>query len=126
MEGNNSTGLYSGISTTTGVNSGYGDADVVSLLNLGTRGGNTVNNGIFAGGLSSNSVNTLNLNVNGSSTLGSIQNVHINGGGQGQVLTTDGNGNLSFTTVSGSPTGPAGGSIYPNPSIAIWKSLVLS
>lgn len=33
-------------------------------------------------------------------TLGPIANIHITGGTSGQVLTTDGSGNLSFATAS--------------------------
>lgn len=46
------------------------------------------------------SVNTLDLNVTGLSNLGHISNVKILGGTEHQVISTDGNGNLSFTTVS--------------------------
>jgi len=41
-----------------------------------------------------------NLTVTGNVSLGSIANVHINGGTNGQYVKTDGNGNLSFTTVT--------------------------
>lgn len=33
-------------------------------------------------------------------SLGAVANVHITGGSSGQVLTTDGAGNLSFATAS--------------------------
>jgi hypothetical protein len=46
------------------------------------------------------SVSTLNLNVTGVANLGNIGNVKILGGAEGQIISTDGNGNLSFTTVS--------------------------
>lgn len=56
------------------------------------------------------SVGTLNqLNVSGQSNLGLISNVIIGGGSAGQVLTTDGTGQLSWTTVSGG--GGGGGSL---------------
>ena len=45
------------------------------------------------------SVNTLNLNVSGVSNLGPATNVKITGGVTGQSLVTDGNGNLSFSTI---------------------------
>lgn len=41
------------------------------------------------------------LNVAGFSNLGAVGNVTITGGTAGQVLTTDGNGVLSFSTVAG-------------------------
>ena len=44
----------------------------------------------------------------GVTNLGAVANVHITGGSNAQVLTTDGAGNLSWTTVSG---GGGGGSI---------------
>jgi len=34
-------------------------------------------------------------------SLGDVGNLHITGGDDGQVLTTDGTGNLSFTAASG-------------------------
>ena len=47
------------------------------------------------------SVGTLSsLAVNGTSTLGAIANVKITGGTSGQVVSTDGTGNLSFTTIN--------------------------
>jgi len=47
------------------------------------------------------SVGTLSgLTVSGSTNLGSVTGVTINGGTSGQVLTTDGTGTLSWTTVS--------------------------
>jgi hypothetical protein len=42
------------------------------------------------------------LNVSGTSNLSAIGNVKITGGSSGQVIATDGTGNLSFTTISGS------------------------
>lgn len=52
------------------------------------------------------SVGTLaNLTVNGNVTLGAVSNVHVTGGTSGQFISTDGNGNLSFSTVS-VPTSP--------------------
>lgn len=36
------------------------------------------------------------LTVNGESSLGAIANVHITGGSSGQLISTDGTGNLSF------------------------------
>ena len=40
------------------------------------------------------------INVNGVSNLGPVGNVKITGGTSGQVVQTDGTGNLSFTTIS--------------------------
>lgn len=48
---------------------------------------------------------TGNISVSGTSDLGNVSNVKISGGTSGQVVTTDGNGNLSFSsvTLTGSP-----------------------
>lgn len=50
------------------------------------------------------SVNTLDLNVTGISNLGPVTNVKITGGLSGQALTTDGAGNLSFSSIDQSGT----------------------
>jgi hypothetical protein len=49
------------------------------------------------------------LTVNGVSTLGPASNVKITGGTNGQVLTTDGTGSLSWTSVSGGGGGDVSG-----------------
>jgi hypothetical protein len=46
------------------------------------------------------------LTVNGITNLGSNSNVKITGGSLGQVLGTDGSGNLSWVTGAGAPGGP--------------------
>jgi hypothetical protein len=46
-----------------------------------------------------NSINTNNIIVNASADLGSVENLTINGGTSGQVLTTDGVGNLAWSTL---------------------------
>ena len=51
---------------------------------------------VFANG----HVAAASLAVTGTTDLGAVSNVSITGGSSGQVLTTDGAGNLSFTTVS--------------------------
>jgi hypothetical protein len=50
-------------------------------------------------------VNANNLSVTGTSQLGSNANVKITGGSSGQVLKTDGAGNLSWATDTASPAG---------------------
>lgn len=66
-----------------------------------------VKNGLSAGNInlhaSNATVSTENLTVSGESDLGSVSNVTITGGTSGQVLTTDGAGNLSFSSGSQSP-----------------------
>ena len=66
-----------------------------------------VKNGLTAGNInlhtSNATVQTGNLIVSGDSNLGSVSNLTITGGTSGQVLTTDGAGNLSFTSGSSNP-----------------------
>ena len=66
-----------------------------------------VKNGLSAGNINLNASNatieTGNLIVSGESNLGSVSNITITGGTSGQVLTTDGAGNLSFTSGSSNP-----------------------
>jgi hypothetical protein len=45
-------------------------------------------------------ITTTNLTANGVSNLGPISNVRITGGSTGQAITTDGTGNLVFSTIS--------------------------
>lgn len=52
---------------------------------------------VFANG----HVAAASLAVTGTTDLGAVSNVTITGGTSGQVLTTDGAGNLSFSTASG-------------------------
>jgi hypothetical protein len=77
----------SGISVTGGagiIGTGFSIAS-----GLGTFTGLTANTGTV------NFTNTTNV------ALGAVGNLHITGGSNGQVLTTNGNGNLSWSTVSG-------------------------
>jgi hypothetical protein len=48
----------------------------------------------------SNALNLSSLTVTGESNLGNVGNVKITGGSNGQVVTTDGSGNLTFTSIS--------------------------
>jgi hypothetical protein len=54
--------------------------------------------------VSTNMLNqTGNLNITAANvSLGAIGNIHITGGTSGQAITTDGAGNLSFSTVASS------------------------
>jgi hypothetical protein len=62
------------------------------------------------------SVGTLTtLTVSGTSNFGAVGNVTITGGTTGQVLTTNGSGGLSWTTVSG-----GGGSTYGDSNVATY------
>ena len=81
------TGNVSGGNLTTS-----GALSVTGNANVGNIGAAT---GEFSAG-----VNTANLTANGTVTLGNVGNVKIDGGSNGQVLTTDGSGNLSFVSIS--------------------------
>lgn len=45
-------------------------------------------------------ITTINLTANGVSNLGPVSNLILTGGANGQALTTDGNGNLTFSTIT--------------------------
>jgi hypothetical protein len=71
-----------------------GDASIVDVIDA--------NANVTANGLSS----TGNVSFTGANaSLGAVGNLHITGGTNGQVLTTDGVGNLNFTTPGASTTG---------------------
>ena len=52
--------------------------------------------------LANGDITTINFTSNGSANLGNVANVHIFGGSNGQVLQTDGLGNLSFSSTANS------------------------
>jgi len=89
---------------------------VGTLANLAVTGNvnaGNVSGAFLTGTLTTNaqpnitSVGTLTgLTVNGISNLGSNANLKLSGGSAGQVLGTDGSGNLSWITGAGSPGGP--------------------
>ena len=62
---------------------------------------NLVSNGTITGNvITANTANLVDLTVTGNANLGDVANLTILGGSNGQVLTTDGNGDLSWTTVN--------------------------
>lgn len=69
-------------------------------------------NGITAGNITldapTGNATVTNLAVTAKTSLGNVSNVSITGGTNGQVLTTDGTGNLNFTT----PAAANAGNIY--------------
>ena len=74
-----------------------GDTAIVDVIDA--------NANVTANGLSS----TGNVSFTGANvSLGAVGNLHITGGTNGQVLSTDGLGNLSFQT----PAAASGGNIY--------------
>ena len=98
----------------TTANSGFNYGLDLQFLDLGIPGANApfkvadirLNNGVE---LVANAANALSIDanvtlgslaVNGVSNLGANGNVVISGGTDGQYLQTDGNGNLSWTTIS--------------------------
>jgi len=126
----NGSGILSWASVAGGGGS-YTDSNVVTLLssfgsnNITTTGnitsGNVITTGAVGatgrvsglsfegstaniGSLQALSVGTYingNLSVSGESTLGDVSNINISGGSSGQVLSTDGAGNLSWISASG-------------------------
>ena len=65
----------------------------------------------YLGNISTTGVASITTLVVGTTAdLGSVNNIIIEGGTDGQVLSTDGDGNLSWTTVSGGGNGVPGGS----------------
>lgn len=74
-----------------------GDTSIVDVIDA--------NANVTANALSS----TGNVSLTGANvSLGAVGNLHITGGNSGQVLSTDGLGNLSFQT----PAAASGGNIY--------------
>jgi hypothetical protein len=83
----------------------------MALKPLNSEGGFGIDNGnviIQANGdVTTNNIsvsdvaNIANLVISQLANLGAISNVVITGGSSGQFITTDGNGNLSFTTFTG-------------------------
>jgi hypothetical protein len=85
---------------------------LTSLAVTGNVNAGNISGTFISGTLTTNaqpnitSVGTLTgLTVNGTTNLGSNSNVKITGGSLGQVLGTDGNGNLSWVTGAGAPGG---------------------
>jgi len=64
-----------------------------------------VKNGLTAGNItldaSSGNISTTNISVSNKSDLGNVGNVKITGGSSGQLLRTDGLGNLSWSSSGG-------------------------
>jgi hypothetical protein len=76
------------------------------------------NAALFVTGLKSNGyVNTVDLTVTGLTNLGSIDNLQIDGGTNGYVLSTDGAGALSWVPQTGGPGGD-----YSNTNVASYLS----
>jgi len=95
-------GLPGQVLTTNGNGSlswGSGGGANVGTLQEVTDQGNTTTTDITLAGVSATSLDTDSLLVTGLSDLGNVENVVIEGGADGQVLTTDGTGNLSFANT---------------------------
>ena len=76
------------------------------------------NAALFTTGLKSNGyVNTVDLTVTGNTNLGSIDNLQIDGGANGYVISTDGAGVLSWVPQTGGPGGD-----YSNTNVASYLS----
>lgn len=107
------TGNLSWVDQSGGGGGNYGNSNVASYLPTYTgnlSGGNlVVTSGVYAYDISSTGTAFLTtLNVNAQSRLGSVANVNITGGTNGQVLSTDGTGNLHWANPTAGPQGPQG------------------
>ena len=120
----NITSVGTLISLDVGGNITSGNANLGNLVisNYFSGSGNLLSNvtAVKSGTVTTNaqpnitSVGTLTgLTVTGVTTLGNVGNVKISNGSAGQVLTTDGYGNLSWATVSGG----GGGSVYGDANV---------
>jgi hypothetical protein len=79
--------------------------------NASVNGNITANGTAYLGNISTTGIASITtLSVGTTANLGAVANVTITGGTAGQVLTTNGSGNLSWTTVSGGSNGTPGGS----------------
>lgn len=76
------------------------------------------NAALFTTGLKSNGfVSTVDLTANGTVNLGSVSNIHIDGGTDGYVLSTDGAGSLNWVPQTGGPGGD-----YSNTNVSSYLS----
>jgi hypothetical protein len=73
-------------------------ANNISATNLTATTGNITTGNITT--VNSTNIVTSNVTANGNVTLGAVGNVHITGGNVGEVLGTDGAGNLSWGSVA--------------------------
>lgn len=73
-------------------------AGIANVLVLTATGANVKGTANITGNLVAPNAQFTNVTVTGTSTLGQAANVKILGGANGQVLVTDGTGNLQFTT----------------------------
>ena len=92
----NITGSSGNINT-----SGYVNANFITVGNtISVTGNANAGNVGAAAGVFTGNISAGNLVVNGKSNLGAVGNVTITGGSNGQYIQTDGNGNISWSTIS--------------------------
>jgi hypothetical protein len=91
----------------------YSNSNVAAYLptytgNVGA-GNVNVTGTVYTNGISSTGLASLTiLNVSTTANLGAVGNITITGGSNGQVLTTNGSGNLSWQTATGGNGSPGG------------------
>ena len=106
VSGNISANYFIGNgSTLTNIAGGNVTGQVSNALISGTvytgSQPNITSLGSLTGLIVSNATGTVDFISTANVSLGSVANIHITGGSNGQVLTTDGAGNLSFANASG-------------------------
>jgi hypothetical protein len=101
------------LTNVTANGSNYSNSNVAAYLptytgNVGA-GNVNVTGTVYSNGISSTGLASLTtLNVSATANLGAVGNIIITGGSNGQVLTTNGSGNLSWQTASGGNGSPGG------------------
>ena len=97
--------------TNPSTSTGTGALQVVGGAGIGGNlyvGGTIVTSGTTGNISSVNTLTAITVTTTGNVNLPSVNNLNIPGGTSGQVLTTAGNGSLSWTSSATGPTGPTG------------------
>jgi hypothetical protein len=101
-------GAGNNLSNISGANVSGNVANATYAVSAGTAGTVTTNAqpnitsiGSLTGLTVSNATGIINFSNTANVTLGNVSNLHIIGGSNGQALTTNGSGNLTWTTIAG-------------------------